>query len=64
MEGVRAYIESPEPGSGSGDQKQPRPNDNNPDSSRDAIPARRETLDGGGRRHGSHHANIHDTEDQ
>jgi hypothetical protein len=52
-----------EPG-GSGDYEQPRPNGNNPDGSRDTIPARRETLDRGGRRHGSHDAKVHDIDDQ
>ena len=54
---------SSEPGC-SRDQKQPCPDDDGPDGSRDALTSRCETFDGDGCRHGSHHAQVHDPDDQ
>ena len=41
------------------DEKQPCPDDDGPDGSRDALTGRRETFDGDGWSHHSHHAKVH-----
>src|SRR5271163_4592140 len=46
------------------DQEQPCPDDDGSDGSRDALTGRCETLDGDGYRHDSHHAKVHDPDDE
>ena len=46
------------------DQKQPCPDDDGHDGSPDALTGRCETFDGDGCRHDSHHALVHDLDDQ
>ena len=50
--------------SGSRYQKEPCSDDDGPGGSRDALSGRCETFDGDGCRHDSHHAKVHDPDDQ